>query len=368
MENMELRKEFWVGRRVFVTGHTGFKGGWLCLWLQQLGAHVTGYALAPNTQPNLYELAEVGSGVSGHLGDIRDADYLRQTLVSAAPEIVLHLAAQPLVRASYSSPLETFSTNVMGTANLLEACRSSPSVKVVQVVTTDKVYENREWVWPYRETDRLGGHDPYSASKAASELVVASYRKSFLMTSGVSLASTRAGNVVGGGDWAENRLLPDCIRSFAQDLPVVLRSPSSVRPWQHVLEPIAGYLGLAEAQWIEAHSKVSADDWQFAQAFNFGPNAGGAATVGAVATEAAKAWGEGAKVIQQPDANALHEAGTLALDSSLARRMLGWRTRLSVSQAMQLTVDWYRRSHDGKNARQLCLEQIAAYETLQNDH
>lgn len=240
---------FWRGRKVFLTGHTGFKGGWLALWLQQLGADVTGYALAPDTEPALFDLADVAHGMRSVIADIRDADAVALALASAQAEIVLHLAAQPLVRASYADPLTTYATNVMGTANVLEAARHVRSVKVVQVITTDKCYDNREWEYPYRETDRLGGHDPYSNSKACAELVVDSYRRSFMREAGIHLASARAGNVIGGGDWAVDRIVPDCIRALLAEQPIDIRSPGAIRPWQHVLEPLSGYLVLAEQQY-----------------------------------------------------------------------------------------------------------------------
>lgn len=356
---MAIDTAFWRGRRVFVTGHTGFKGGWLCLWLQRLGARVSGYALAPDTRPSLFELARVAEDMTSRLADIRDIAVLRTAMIAADPEIVFHLAAQPLVRASYRLPLETFATNVMGTADVLEAARACPTLKVVQIITTDKVYKNHEWPWPYREDDALEGHDPYSASKAAAEMVVSSYRQSFLAAAGVSVASVRAGNVIGGGDWAEDRLLPDCVRAFAAGRPAVLRRPGAVRPWQHVLEPLAGYLLLAQAQWGEFAQQCTP---RLAHAFNFGPDTSGEATVGTVARCAADAWGVGAAVTEQPDLDAPHEAGLLTLDPSLARQLLGWRTRLSVSTAVALSVDWYRRCHAGADARALCLEQIAAYE------
>lgn len=365
MENMGLSMEpsadFWSGKRVFVTGHTGFKGGWLSLWLQRLGAQVTGYALTPATTPSLFESANVTLGMTSHIGDIRDLAELQACMVAADPEVVFHLAAQPLVRASYSTPIETLSTNVMGTAHVLEAARHCRALKVMQVITTDKVYQNREWCWPYREADALGGHDPYSASKAACELVVASYRQSFLAVASVSVSTARAGNVVGGGDWAQDRLLPDCIRAFAAGREVTLRRPDAVRPWQHVLDPLSGYLQLAQQQW---HSCQNADAARFAQAFNFGPDASGESTVGEMAGLAAQRWGSEACVVVEAQPDAPHEAGLLTLDPSLARQSLGWQVKLGVNEAVAWSVDWYRRFHTGEHARELCLEQISAYETL----
>lgn len=362
---MELKTDFWRGKRVFITGHTGFKGGWLSLWLLKMGATLTGYALPPKTRPSLFDLARIGDQMNSRFGDVTNLDCLTRTLQEAKPDIVFHLAAQPLVRESYRQPVETFATNVMGTAHVLEASRSVASIRVMQVITTDKVYENRDWQWPYRENDSLGGHDPYSASKAACEILISSFRKSFFAAAGVSLASTRAGNVIGGGDWAEDRLLPDCIRAFSGGAPVILRNPSAVRPWQHVLEPLAGYLRLAQAQWTEAQSDLPASTWRYAQAFNFGPDSDGEATAGTVAREAAAKWGKGARVIEKSDPASPHEAAMLTLDSSLAKRMLGWRTCWTAVEAIHQSVGWYSRCDAGDDPRQLCEEQIACHESLQ---
>lgn len=364
MESMGLDPAFWHSKRVFVTGHTGFKGSWLCLWLQKMGAIVTGYALPPESKPNLFDLAEIADGMTSHLGDIRDQDSLRNALVQSEAEIVFHLAAQPLVRTSYQQPIETFAINVMGTAHLLEIARECPTVKVIQVITTDKVYKNHEWSWPYRENDTLGGHDPYSASKAACELVVSSYRQSFLMAHRMSISTARAGNVIGGGDWATDRLIPDCIRAFIDGRPVTLRQPESVRPWQHVLDPLMGYLMLAHRQWEEAYSDTQPDSWHFAQAFNFGPDSSGEATVGDVANHTATSWGEQAKIIIEPEDKASHEAGLLTLDPSLARQAIGWKTKWSVEQAIKHTVSWYRHQHEGESSKELCLEQISHYQQV----
>ena len=344
---------FWRGRKVFLTGHTGFKGGWLALWLQQLGADVTGYALAPDTEPALFDLADVAHGMRSVIADIRDADAVALALASAQAEIVLHLAAQPLVRASYADPLTTYATNVMGTANVLEAARHVRSVKVVQVITTDKCYDNREWEYPYRETDRLGGHDPYSNSKACAELVVDSYRRSFMADAGIQLASSRAGNVIGGGDWAADRIVPDCIRALLDEKPIDIRSPGAIRPWQHVLEPLSGYLVLAEQQY--AGNPVAAGG------FNFGPEPGNTVPVGELAAGMLHHWGSGSLNISG-DPLKLHEAGTLKLDISKARRHLGWQPRWDFDKTLFHTVDWYRRvlCH-GEAARQVCLAQIAQY-------
>ena len=346
---------FWRGRRVLLTGHTGFKGGWLALWLVRLGAQVTGVALAPATQPNLFGLARVGEQLSGHLCDIRDAQQLRDIVRVAAPELVFHLAAQPLVRQSYAEPVETFATNVMGTVHLLDAMRGLGSVKVALIVTTDKVYRNREWAYPYREDDALGGHDPYSASKAASESAVASYRDAFLAAQGVTVASARAGNVIGGGDWSRDRLIPDAVRAWTSGQILTVRRPAATRPWQHVLEPLAGYLTLAQCLWSEPG---------LAGAWNFGPQSHEALSVRELIELAAGAW-EGAQVEirEAPDAGP-HEAGWLALEVVKARQMLGVRPRWTVETAVQRTMAWYRNVAGGADARAHCEADIAAYEAV----
>lgn len=344
--------EFWRGRRVLLTGHTGFKGSWLALWLQSMGAHVHGHALPPAGDTDLFTLAGVAEGIESTFGDVRDAGGMREVLTLARPEIVLHLAAQPLVRESYRSPAETFATNVMGTVNLLEAVRGRPETRVVQVITTDKCYDNREHLWPYREIDPLGGQDPYSASKAATELAVASWRRSFLAAAGVSVATARAGNVIGGGDWAADRLIPDCVRALLAGEPVRLRFPGAIRPWQHVLEPLAGYLVLAERQWAEPE--------RHAEAWNFGPDTADAIPVRAVAERFLAAWRGGRIVVEggeQP-----HEAGVLKLDISKARGVLGWTPRWDVRRAVDETAAWYRDVLiERRPARRRCLDQIAAY-------
>jgi CDP-glucose 4,6-dehydratase len=350
----------WEGCRVFLTGHTGFKGSWLALWLARLGASVRGYALDPTTQPNMFTLAKVGEAVEDVRGDILDLPRLKASMEEFAPRVIFHLAAQPLVRRSYLDPLGTYAANVMGTAHLLEAVRNTRSVKAVVCITTDKCYENREWVWPYRESDPLGGYDPYSSSKACAELVVAAYRSSYfpvnsLREHGVALATARAGNVIGGGDWSEDRLIPDLIRGFATAEPVRIRRPQSVRPWQHVLEPLHGYILLAE--------HLLRGEPLFASAFNFGPFDGDAWTVERIATKMAAVWGDGAHWVRDPDAGA-HEAGYLKLDSSRARAELKWRPRLAIDSALEWTTSWYRASANGEDMRSLTLEQIARYEKL----
>lgn len=345
---------FWQGKRVLLTGHTGFKGSWLALWLQRLGAQVTGVALAPATQPNLFDRARVAAGLTSRLCDINDAQALAALVKAAAPQIVLHLAAQALVRTSYRDPLGTFATNVMGTAKLLDALRGQDSVRVAVMVTTDKVYRNLEQPYPYREDDALGGHDPYSASKAASELVIASYRDAYLRAQGVAVASARAGNVMGGGDWSEDRLIPDAVRAWQAGQTLSIRSPDAVRPWQHVLEPLAGYLRLAEQLWARP---------QLAGAYNFGPPSHEAATVKNI-IELASSPDENCSVSYENSSveSPLHEAGWLALEPAKARTVLGVVPRWNLPQAVTRTMAWYRAHHAGADARALCLADIDAYE------
>ncbi len=344
--------DFWRGRRVLLTGHTGFKGSWLALWLARLGARVTGFALAPDTTPDLFTLAGVGTRVDHHVGDVRDPAALVAVVRAAQPEIVLHLAAQALVRESYRAPLDTFGTNVMGTANLLDALRGLPGVRAVVVVTTDKVYRNREWPYPYREDDALGGHDPYSASKAACEIVVACWRDAFLAARGVAVATARAGNVIGGGDRAADRLLPDAVRAWTEGRAVELRRPQATRPWQHVLDPLAGYLVLAQCLWQQP---------ALAGAWNFGPT--GQDEVSALGLiERASAHWPGAHWQARADAGGPHEAGRLALDSSAARARLGWRPRWALDEAVRRTVTWYLQAARGAPAAALCEADFAAYE------
>ncbi|HVC90955.1 MAG TPA: CDP-glucose 4,6-dehydratase [Acidobacteriaceae bacterium] len=355
---------FWHGRRVFVTGHTGFKGGWLSLWLEQLGAEVCGVALDPPTDPCLFNEARVGQGIRSEIADIRDLEHIRTILQEYRPEIVFHMAAEPLVRKSYEDPVGTYSTNVMGTVNVLESVRGSDSVRAVVVITTDKCYENREWIWPYRETDRLGGYDPYSNSKACAELVVSAYRNSFFPPAqygqhGLAIASARAGNVIGGGDWAEDRLVPDIMRAFAANEVLKIRNPSAVRPWQHVLEPLSGYLKLAE-RLIEAGG-------QYGDAWNFGPEHADAKPVEWIVRELAKMWGADAH--WQVDGHAQpHEAQMLKLDCSKAVQSLDWRPALTLKQALRLTADWYRRWNAGEDARDMTLGQIKQYILLSKDN
>jgi len=345
-------ESFWRGKRVFLTGHTGFKGGWLALWLRRLGAEVTAVSLAPpEGRPSLFDAARIASVTDSHILDIRDAPALSAVIRQARPEIVLHLAAQPLVRASYREPLQTFDTNVMGTAHVLDALRGLPEARVALCITTDKVYRNEEWTYPYRESDALGGHDPYSASKAAAELVAASYRDAFLRQQGVAVATARAGNVIGGGDWSEDRLLPDAVRAWQAGGTLEIRNPGSIRPWQHVLEPLAGYLRLAQALW---------DRPELAGPYNFGPPPHEAATVRDVVELARAAYGLG-EVAYGTAGNGPHEAGLLALDTSRTRSVLGVQSRWNLERSVGETMRWYRAHHESRDARALCDAQIDAY-------
>jgi CDP-glucose 4,6-dehydratase len=352
----------WQGRRVFLTGHTGFKGGWLALWLAAKGAHVRGYAIDPPSEPNLFHLASVADVLDDVRGDIRDYARLEASLTDFAPEVVFHLAAQPLVRRSYADPLGTYGTNVLGTANLLEAVRTSASVRAVVCVTTDKCYENLETGQSYRESDPLGGHDPYSSSKACAEIVAAAYRDSYfsldrIAEHRVAIATARAGNVIGGGDWSEDRLIPDLIRGFGSGKPVLIRNPKAIRPWQHVLESLQGYILLAE--------QLLAGRVEAASAFNFGPSDAEEWQVERIATKLAAMWGGGA-AWSGDSSGGVHEANTLRLDSRKARTVLGWRPRLNLESAFEWTLDWYRRWNNGANMALETKSQIAAYEGL--DH
>lgn len=354
LESMGMNPDFWTGKKIFLTGHTGFKGGWLSLWLQSLGAEVHGYALSPPTEPDLFTVAEIGHDMaSSTIADIRDLSALTQAMQRSEADIVFHLAAQPLVRYSYEAPVETYSTNVMGTVNLFEAIRKTPSVKAVVNVTTDKCYENREWLKPYREDESLGGYDPYSSSKACSELVTAAYRQSFLAESGVAVASARAGNVIGGGDWAQDRLVPDFLRAIDANKPLVVRAPHAIRPWQHVLEPLSGYLTLAEHLFIEGD--------KFAEAWNFGPPDEDARSVEWIINQLAEfapdvSW----RLNEEPQP---HEANYLKLDSNKARAQLAWQPRWDLRTALEKTTQWHNDWRGEKDMRQTTLVQISAYES-----
>jgi CDP-glucose 4,6-dehydratase len=351
----------WHGRRVFLSGHTGFKGGWLALWLASKGAVVRGYALDPSTDPNLFTAARIGTDIEDLRGDIRNAATLEPALRDFAPEVVFHLAAQPLVRLSYADPITTYETNVIGTARVLDAIRRTPSVRAVVSVTTDKVYENQETLRPYVETDPLGGYDPYSSSKACAEIVSAAYRQSYFPTAHISehhvaLATARAGNVIGGGDWSTDRLLPDLVRGFLAGEPVPIRRPFAIRPWQHVMEPLHGYITLAE-------HLLSPEAARYATAYNLGPHDDDAKPVGWIVDKMTKFWGDGASWAVDEQEH-VHEAGYLKLDASRARADLGWTPHLRLETALELLVQWYRAWQSGDDMHAFTLAQIAAYEAL----
>lgn len=348
---------FWNGKKVFITGHTGFKGSWLCLWLHRMNARISGYALHPPTNPSLFHLAKVDQFMKSTIADIRDADLLTNTMVAEQPNIVIHMAAQPLVRDSYKIPVETYATNVMGTVNLLEAVRHCKSVRAVINVTTDKCYENKEWVWAYRENEALGGYDPYSSSKACSELVTSAYRNSFFNPEHyakhrVGLASVRAGNVIGGGDWAIDRLIPDCIRAILKGETVLIRNPFAVRPWQHVLEPLSGYMILAQ--------KLYKDGVEYAQAWNFGPDERDAETVEWVVRNLCAKWKRGA-TYKVDDGLHPHEAHYLKLDCSKSKSGLGWFPKWSLGKALDSIVEWTEEYQNNGDIREVCNKQIEEY-------
>jgi CDP-glucose 4,6-dehydratase len=354
----------WQSRKIFLTGHTGFKGGWLALWLASKGAIVRGYSLDPNTDPNLFTAARVGTSIEDVRGDIRNPTTLEPALQDFAPEVVFHLAAQPLVRASYAEPITTYETNVIGTARVLDAIRRTPSVRAVVSVTTDKVYENHETLRPYVETDPLGGYDPYSSSKACAEIVSAAYRQSYFPTDRladhkVALATARAGNVIGGGDWSADRLIPDLVRGFLDGRPVAIRRPFAIRPWQHVMEPLHGYITLAE-HLLTPNPEQAA---KFATAYNFGPNDDDAKPVGWIVSKMTEYWGDGASWVLDEDEH-VHEAGYLKLDASRAQADLGWTPRLHLDTALELLVQWYRAWQSGADMHAFTLNQISAYESL----
>jgi CDP-glucose 4,6-dehydratase len=350
---MNVSPSFWQGKSVFLTGHTGFKGSWLSLWLQRLGAEVHGFALEPPTTPNLFTVAEVASGMASHtLGDIRDLTTVQDAMQVARPDIVIHMAAQALVRLSYAEPVETYATNVMGTVHVLESARHTPSVKAIVIVTTDKCYENKEWAWGYRENEPMGGHDPYSNSKGCAELVTSAYRNSFLQGSGIAVGSARAGNVIGGGDWAADRLVPDILRAFEQNQPVTIRNPDATRPWQHVLEPLSGYLALAEHLYTQG--PACAEGW------NFGPKDDDARAVQWIVEHMVKSWGKGASW-QQDGGVHPHEANYLKLDISKAKARLDWQPRWSLGTALELITTWHQAYVAKDDMRKLCQTQIQQY-------
>lgn len=355
-----FQASFFKGKKVFITGHTGFKGSWLSLWFQLLGAKLTGFALAPPTTPSLFEIARVGEGMNSIIADIRDLERVKQEMAAVKPDIVIHMAAQPLVRRSYVDPVETYSTNVMGTVHMLEAVRNTPSVCSVVNITTDKCYENREWVWGYRENEPMGGHDPYSNSKGCAELVTSAYRSSFFNVEKydgirVALASVRAGNVIGGGDWAKDRLLPDVMNSFLAGRPVIIRNPNAIRPWQHVLEPLRGYLMLVEKLYSEGST--------WAEGWNFGPNEVDAVPVVWIVEHLAKNWGPGAEW-NIDCAPQLHEATNLRLDISKARSRLDWHPVLGIERTIDLITQWYREYTVGADMHRFTIQQIQQYSDL----
>jgi CDP-glucose 4,6-dehydratase len=349
---MPIREHFWKGRRVLLTGHTGFKGSWLSLWLQSMGAELRGIALDAATEPALFNVAAVAAGMDHRVSDIRDFLSLQALFTEFQPEIVIHMAAQPLVRLSYQQPIETYATNVMGTVHVLEAARRVGSVKAIVNVTTDKCYENREWAWGYREDEPMGGHDPYSNSKGCSELVSSAYRKSFMAEAGIALATARAGNVIGGGDWAEDRLVPDILRSLEKGQTVSIRNPHAIRPWQHVLEPLSGYLLLAER--LYEQGQAHAEGW------NFGPRDDDARPVQWIVDRLVTIWGGGSGWSLQPGTHP-HEASFLKLDISKARQRLHWQPRWSLDTALVHIADWHKAWLAGSDMRAVCLNQIDKY-------
>ena len=350
-----MTPDFWHGKCVLLTGHTGFKGSWLSLWLQTLGAQVHGLALGPPTTPNLFTVAQAAKGMASHtLGDIRDFATVLQVMREAQPDIVIHMAAQPLVRLSYVEPVETYATNVMGTVHVLEASRQTTTVRAIVVVTTDKCYDNKEWNWGYREEEPMGGHDPYSNSKGCAELVTSAYRRSFLQGQGKAVATARAGNVIGGGDWAVDRLVPDILRAFEQNQPVVIRNPHATRPWQHVLEPLSGYLSLAELLYTQGQT--------FAEGWNFGPRDEDARPVQWIVEQMAKSWGQGASW-QQDSGVHPHEANYLKLDISKAKARLGWQPRCPLATALEHICCWHRAWLAHEDMHQMCMTQIRHYTT-----
>ncbi|MFC7373017.1 CDP-glucose 4,6-dehydratase [Fictibacillus iocasae] len=349
---------FWEGKKVFLTGHTGFKGSWLSIWLNSMGAKVTGYSLYAPTTPSLFELGNVEDVlVESVRGDVTDLDMLKLSLHKTNPEIVIHMAAQPLVKKSYEDPVHTYKTNVMGTVNVMEAARTCNSVRVILNVTTDKCYENKEWYWGYRENESLGGYDPYSSSKACAELITSAYRQSFFKTTDIKVATARAGNVIGGGDWAEDRLIPDIIRAMIEQGQIQIRNPEAVRPWQHVLDPLYGYLLLCQHLYLKGV--------EYAQAWNFGPQETDVRSVDWVVNQMLKKWPfkhQGYKAIKQDD---WHESNVLKLDSSKAFKELGWTPRWKLDKSLSSTIEWVIQYLDGKDLKELCIKQIAEYENTE---
>lgn len=359
MENMgrligKVNPSFWKGKKVFVTGHTGFKGSWLSLWLQDMGAVVKGYALEPNTTPNLFTEAKVGQNMDSEIGDITDLKRITDSMIAFNPEVLIHMAAQPLVRLSYKEPVLTYATNVMGTVNVLEVARKCSELKAIVSVTTDKCYENKEWAWGYRENEPMGGHDPYSSSKGCAELVTAAYRKSFFNeTNSAFLASARAGNVIGGGDWSDDRLIPDILKAFEKNDPVIVRNPMATRPWQHVLEPLSGYLVLAQ--------HLYEDGSNYAEGWNFGPKDEDCKSVSWILDKMVAKWGKGASWELDKNNNP-HEAGYLKLDCSKAAIQLNWHPKWNLENTLESIINWHQHYLSGKNIQEQCLLEIAKYQ------
>lgn len=356
MIQQQTNPSFWHGKRVLLTGHTGFKGSWLSLWLQAMGSELRGISLAPPTTPALFDVAKIAEGMDHQTADIRDFDKVNKLFAEFKPEIVIHMAAQPLVRLSYQQPIETYATNVMGTVHVLEAARHAGSVKAIVNITTDKCYENKEWLWGYREDEPMGGHDPYSNSKGCAELVSSAYRKSFLNQAGIAMATARAGNVIGGGDWALDRLVPDVLRALEQNQPALIRNPHATRPWQHVLEPLSGYLLLAE--------HLYNDGLNYAEGWNFGPNEDDAKPVQWIVNKLCEAWANGAKWELQPGDHP-HEANYLKLDISKAKQKLHWHPHWPLQTALHHITTWHQAWLAGENMRNYCLQQISQYQSEQ---
>jgi CDP-glucose 4,6-dehydratase len=357
-----LDNNFWQGKKVFITGHTGFKGSWLCLWLHMMGADITGYSLEPPTNPSLFRLAQIDRMINSFTGDIRNGELLAKKLHETRPEIVFHMAAQPLVRESYKKPVETYNINVMGTVNLLNAVRDCKSVRSIVNVTTDKCYENQEWLWGYRENEAMGGFDPYSNSKACSELITASFRSSFFnpdkyQEHGVGLATARAGNVIGGGDWASDRLIPDCLQALLTKKSILIRNPNAIRPWQHVLEPLSGYLLLAQ--------KLYQDGPRYSEGWNFGPNEADAKPVGWIVEWICRNWNAHVsyEIAKGPHP---HEANYLKLDCSKAKTLLGWQPRWNLEKALTLIITWTKAYQSGGNIQEVCCSQIKEHTAINN--
>jgi CDP-glucose 4,6-dehydratase len=352
--NGKVDPTFWRGKKVFITGHTGFKGSWLSLWLQDMGAIVKGYALDPITTPNLFTQANVAQNMDSEIGDITDLNHITESMMAFSPEVLIHMAAQPLVRLSYQEPVLTYATNVMGTVNVLEAARKCTNLKAIVSVTTDKCYENKEWAWGYRENEPMGGHDPYSSSKGCAELVTAAYRKSFFNENRTTfLASARAGNVIGGGDWAEDRLIPDILRAFENNEPVIVRNPLSTRPWQHVLEPLSGYLVLAQHLFEYGSS--------FAEGWNFGPRDEDCKPVSWILDKMVENWGNGARWVLDKNNNP-HEAGYLKLDCSKAALQLNWYPKWNLEDTLKSIIKWHQNYIAQENIQEQCLLEIALYQ------